>query len=269
MRLTKRMLSLAGAAGLGLAAIAGAGTAGAASVPVTFDITAGTLGIGGTELAFPGGATFTGTWDDETGALSGTLSLPSITLDITDPIPATINVTATQAGPATGTISPVDGTGNLTVTLNISLGSALLPEGCGIDGITMTLSTSGPGGSPLNFETGALGLGQSGFTVPQVNDACGALGALINSTLNLGQANGTISLTLQQRGVSTTPTTEAPVDTEPPVAPEDTEAPDLGGGATLPPTGASDASGAMALVALTIVALGAGLVAVTRRRSTV
>jgi hypothetical protein len=269
VRLTKRLLAAAGVAGFGVAAIAGAGSAGAASVPVTFNVTGGSLTIGAQVLDFPAGASFSGTWDDETGALSGNLTVPPFSL--TEPVPVTITVT--QVGTATGNVNPATGQGTLSITLNIGLSSDLLPPGCGIDGIVINLSTSGVGGAPLNFDTGAMSMVGSGFNVP-ASAGCGDVGFLVNTLLGLPTTATGILLNLQQPSGPTDSSvpvdSSAPTNTDPGgTVPTDSTVPDFGaGGGTLPPTGASDANGTMALVALVIAALGGGLVAMTRRRTT-
>jgi LPXTG-motif cell wall-anchored protein len=286
VRFPKRALAACGALALTAGVIAGGG-AQAASVPVTFNITGGTLSIGATSLPFPAGSAFNGTWDNVSGALAGTMTVPAFSVDITDPIPATIGIQVSQVGTATGNVNPTTGAATLAVTLNIALNNALLPVGCGIDGVSISLSSSAPGGAPLNFATGVLGLGATGFAVPGVNATCGALGPLVDGGLGIPTSTTAIVLTLQgptnlgppaetqppaTDETGNTVATTAPPATQPPATAAPTTAaptvpPTIDVGGTLPPTGANDSTTAMTFAALAVLVLGGGLVMATRRRA--
>lgn len=263
MKTRKSILAAVGAAALGAATIAAAGMANAAPVPVTFQVTGGSLSIGTETLPFPDGSSFSGTWDDETGALSGNLTVPQFSIDITDPLPLTIGIQISQVGAATGNISPETGAGTLNITLNVSLLNDLLPAGCGIQGITLSLSTSAAGGSPLNFETGALALGGSEFEVPAAS-GCGELAGIdldeaVSGALGLPTNETSVVLQLQGEGSDDTTTTT-------PTTIEDTTTSSVDTGATLPPTGSSDSTAIMAGVALLMLGLGGVITMAARRR---
>jgi LPXTG-motif cell wall-anchored protein len=255
---SKKFLIAAGAAALAVAT-AGAGAVSAASVPVTFTVESGELSISGLALPFPGGSSFSGTWDDETGALAGTLDIPDFELPASETVPIAIGVSIAQVGNATGNIAPGTGAGTLTVSLDVVLSAApLIPDGCGIRGITIELSTSAVGGSPLNFSTGALGLGGAEFNVPAAS-GCGALEGVVNDALGLPTSETSITLSLQQDGFAP-PTTDGTDGTDGGTGEVDTNG-------TLPPTGASDTTGSMAWAAALALLAGAGLVVATRRRA--
>lgn len=263
MKTRKSILAAVGAAALGAATIAAAGIATAAPVPVTFQVSGGSLTIGTETLPFPDGASFSGTWDDETGALTGSLTVPQFNLDveIAENVSVPVGIAITQNGEATGNIDPETGAGNLSISLSVALVSALLPEGCGIGPITINLSTNAPG-SPLNFETGALALAGAEFEVPATSN-CGDLAGAIDPVLGLPTVETSVLLQLQGEGSGSATTTEAP-DTTVPV--DTTPTTDVDTGGTLPPTGSSDSTTIMAGLALLVLGAGMALTMTARRR---
>lgn len=264
MNTRKRIIAAAGAALLGVATIAAAGTANAASVPVNFQVTGGSLTIGAETLDFPSGASFSGTWDDETGALSGTLDVPAFTLEVEvgeDTLPVGISIV--QVGDATGNVNPETGAATLSVTLNVVLDLGV--PGCGINGITIGLSSAGNGGAPLDFDTGVMTLVGSEFEVPATSN-CGVLAAAIDPVLGLPTVETAISITLQGEGSDDTTTTAAPTTTVPV---DTTPTTDVDTGGTLPPTGSSDSTSIMAGIALLVLGAGMALTMTARRRGDV
>jgi hypothetical protein len=188
---------------------------GAAEQELNLKLAAGSIRIVETSLPLPADpddpATFyTGTWDDETGEVNGTLTVPAITLEIDNPlVPGTtlpIVITITQLGDSTGNIDPATGDGNVEVTVEArisspdpAIGPAIGPN-CVLSPIAMNLTAD----ADLGADPVLVGLTQDGFIVPGAQ-GCGEGGVLnpiINDTLGIG-GDGTNDTSASLRFFST------------------------------------------------------------------
>jgi hypothetical protein len=159
-------------------------SAGAVVHNIRLKVTSGVLVLGGTEVPVTGDATYVGTWNDFTGAVSGTLKVAPQVVSITDPIPLDIGVTMQQIGKSTGSIDKKTGATRIVVSMRVGLDIA---AGCNVSPIKLVMTSAKPG-APFNFNQGTVRVAAKGFNVPAARD-CGALTSLINSELGLPTKN--------------------------------------------------------------------------------
>lgn len=138
---------------------------GAAPTPVVIPITEGAFGVNGTVLTVPtvAGAELSGTYDPDTGAFSGTLTIPAFTKSGTTSAsdPFELSFSAVSAA-VTGTI-PQTGTGTLGPvgwTVGIALPDASITD-CSVTIAPVTLVTT------FDAATGALALVATGYPIPE------------------------------------------------------------------------------------------------------
>lgn len=215
-------LALVLAAAFALVLLVG-GPSGAAPQDANFAVQSGSLSVGASTFTLDpaDGGGFTGTYDDETGALTGTLLLPPIVteLDVTNPPVGIVDVviTITQDGPGTGSIDPETGaaTFDATVTLGIAAslaGSPVTPEGCRITPVDLTFEGT------YDADTMVLSLSDQGFVLPP-STGCEAAGPLIDGALT-GETSAVLELVSTDEPIvpptTTTTTTEATTTTTQP-----------------------------------------------------
>jgi hypothetical protein len=200
----------------------------AAPQDISFAVVGGSITIGAgddqLEIEFPDGTGVTGTWDDVTGAVDATLVVPVIDVDyeFTEGVLIPLTITITQNGPATGSIDPQTGAGELALSLSVGVGSSALaiPPGCTVGPVDLAFSTDEPG-VPMDFDAGTLTLAAAQFEIPEAT-GCNGLTALINDGLGLPRSDTAAVAVLQQGGIEAPPpTTEAPAPPPPPAAPVD------------------------------------------------
>lgn len=190
-------------------------TAGAASQNLEFTNTGGSVTVGSLPpiAIAAGGAGLSGTWDDTTGAFSGSTQFNPISVPADPPaVPVDVVVSLGNNGTAnvTGTIDPTTGAAALTASMTLTVEVPALEAVCTTDPFDVQFTDSAPL-APLPFDSEAdYSLSLAGtFTVPVFGDDC-SLAAAINAALGL-PAGGTAALALE-RGTPappTTPTTSA------------------------------------------------------------
>jgi hypothetical protein len=167
---------------------------------------------------------FQGTLDDVTGELVGKLVFPTATIDVTDPVVATISLQITQPADGTGLIDPTTDEATFTANLVLSLtGLTIAPAPAtplAPCTYTIPLALTGMRDPATNMVT----LTQEGFAIA-VNPAdaaprCAGLNALIDPRI-VG-SNNTVDAVLDLNITNATP----PVpDPEPTPTPTPTPAP--------------------------------------------
>ena len=169
-----------------------AAAAQAAVVPVNFNLTGGVLTIAGTPIEIPAaGASLGGDWDDESGAFTGSLSIPPFSAEV-DPglgFPVVLDV-AISATPVTGTVPPDGAVGTVTTALTVNVAVALLGASCSLGPVNLTLSTS------LAELEGDIILTATaeGFTVPPATCTDPSLDTLVNGALGLPTTETAVEL---------------------------------------------------------------------------
>jgi hypothetical protein len=191
------------------------------------------LSVGPQSFTLPASGGLNGTLDDTTGALEGTFVFPVIQSRITDPLPAVVKATLTQQNPAQGSIDPVTGAAELTVTLRIGLevrtaaGALLVGGSCGIGPVTIAFS------GDYDDSSGTLTLADEGFTLPASSGCQGGLdfGPIIDNLLG-GDTAASLVLTSSDGPIATTTTTSttAPSSTAPTTKPTSTSSTAPSGG---------------------------------------
>jgi hypothetical protein len=137
----------------------------AAPTPVVVPITAGGLSINGTELIVPAvaGAQLEGTYDPDTGAFAGTLTIPAFNLSGTTSASDAFTLAFSAVSAAvTGTI-PQTGSGTLGPvgwTVGITLPGPSITD-CSVTIAPLTLITT------FDAVTGALALTAAGYPIPE------------------------------------------------------------------------------------------------------
>ena len=202
--------------------------ANAADQSLAFTNTAGSVTVGSLpSITVPAGdAGLAGTWDDSTGAFTGSMQFNAITIAANPPaVPVDVVITLANNGAnnVTGTINPTTGTAALTASMILTIQIPSLAATCSTSAFDVTLVDDGDPLAPLPFDPAedyAMGL-QGSFTVPAFGSDC-ALAAAINVAVGL-PASGSLSLSLV-RGTPappttpTTPTTSATATTAAPAA---------------------------------------------------
>lgn len=219
---TKRR-ALSGAMALALAGGAVVTTAlptGAAEQELILALATGQIQIVDTPLPLPDGdpegegtTTFIGTWDDVSGAVNGTLTVPTINLTVASPLPPgdplPVQVNITQTGGGTGTIDPATGDGTVDITVQARISSPdpaigpLIGDNCVLAPINLSLTAD----AQFDADPVIIGMTQNGFFVPGAS-GCGADGALngiINTTLGIGEGTENTSASLRFLQTDTPP----------------------------------------------------------------
>jgi hypothetical protein len=120
------------------------GIAQAEVVEVEFDLTAA-LVLGTIEVAIEG-VTLAGDWDDETGDFEGEVVIPEQVLEVETGLPDPLDVVEAavtfEAGPVVGTVPPDGSEGEVTASVDVSIGIALLALTCSIPTFELALATN-------------------------------------------------------------------------------------------------------------------------------
>jgi len=174
-----------------------AAAAQAAVVAVNFNITEGSLSISGATLPLPGG-NIAGDWDDVTGDFTGTINIPTSTIEDFEvevegigTLSLDIDLSFTE-GAVVGTVPPDGSTGSVTtaITVGIFVDAGLLVVDCSLGPVNLTLATV------LDAATGTLTATASDFAIPGANCVDPSLNELIDGGLGLPVSSGTaLSLT--------------------------------------------------------------------------
>jgi hypothetical protein len=186
------------------------GVAGAATSTETYGIS-GTLTIGPPpSLTLPAGSSITFTLDDETGAITnGQTSIPTFDRGAVSGPQAFI--TLTDAAPATGSIDPATGHAQITLTLAVGVDVPALSASCSLgDTVTVSLSTSNPGGSALAGDPPTGVLTATGISVPGVAASTGcelSVADVINDLIDLPTADTSFTLSVSRASSVTSSTT--------------------------------------------------------------
>lgn len=218
-------------AAVAIAATAALGSpAQAAPVDVSLFLVDGTLTIPGLptgDVVLPTGTGITGTWDDETGAFSGSFDIPNTSMGEVIP-DSGICLNVGGSGTAEGTIDPATGAGGIDVSLTITL--QLLPCGadpvatCDMGPLAIGLTTDPPG-SPMSpmppAEGSQIGLvNSSPINIPAVTCDNTEAQNLINNIAGLPRQDGSTSLVFEVGQIpEPEPTTTLAPTTAAPAAP--------------------------------------------------
>lgn len=113
---------------------------------------------------------FQGTWDADTGALTGKFVFPTVTVSVTNPSAATISLVVEQPTEGTGSVDPVTNAATFDADLQLTL--LTIDIGLGPFEITdcsygMSISLAGD----YDPETGLVDLASSGFGLSAVDAA--------------------------------------------------------------------------------------------------
>jgi hypothetical protein len=171
-----------------LLALSGATPARAAASTETYAIS-GAFEIGPPPaLTLPPGSTFSFVLDETTGAITdGETSIPAF--DRGDASGLEVEVVLRDAAPATGSLDPATGEGEITLTLDGTVSVPSLEVSCALgEPITLTLSTESDGGERLAGDPLSGVLTAYGVAVPPVveGDACPAeIVDVVNSQIDL------------------------------------------------------------------------------------
>lgn len=210
-----RSLRAAVVAGVMALLLGPAAAAQAAVVPVNFNLTGGTLVVGGLPLEFPtSGASLAGDWDDESGDFSGALTVPTFSIDVEAApgvsVPAVITITAT---PVVGTVPPDQTVGSVSTSLTVGIDVTGLAV-CSLGPIDLTLQTS------LAEIDGAITLTATaaGFLIPAATCDPAGIAGLVNDTLGLPTESTSVEL------VGVLGDAPPPAPEPEPVTPEEAEA---------------------------------------------
>jgi hypothetical protein len=189
--------------------------AGATTVTQTYGVT-GSITVGPPPaLVLPEGSSVTFDLDQTTGAITnGVSTIPPFERGGTGP-QATFVLTDTQ--PFTGTIDPVTGAATIEFSYDVlvQISADII---CELDGpVAFTMTTDGPGGSPL--ADGTATVVASGFTIPEVivGDTCPAeVAELANGLFGTPTTDTAATFTV----TFTAPTPEPTPEPQPEPAPE-------------------------------------------------
>lgn len=200
------------AAGLVLAlgtVVVSAPPSSSAELELTLALSEGVVTVEDTVVPLPDGdpagegtTVLLGTGDDETGALSGALTIPRIVTEQPNPLnPATtfeVYMDFTQVGSGEGAIDPDTMVGSFAVTLRLRLSSPdptigpIIGDDCVIDPISLEMTVT----LDVDAAPPALDFEDSGFLVPGAT-GCGdngSLNQLVNDTLGI-DGDGTTDTT--------------------------------------------------------------------------
>lgn len=208
-----------------LALVASALPTGAVEQDVILALTGGSIDIATSSTALPDGdpagegtTTFQGTWDDETGDLAGTLTVPVVST-VSNGIP--IDLQISQTGGGTGNVDPTTGLGSLSVTATMNISSPdpaigpLLGTTCNVGPFTLALDVV----ADLTATPATFAMTADGFTVPAAA-GCGALDSTVNTTLGItGASTTTTSAVLNFAQTNELPPPPTPPPPAPPALP--------------------------------------------------
>ena len=161
---------------------------------VSFQLVGDGFDFGGLDYPVAEPSTFTGTWNDATGELSGALTFAPSNVDLGGEF--IVPVLTSAIAPATGKLDKATGAMRLGTTLEIELDDSDDATSCVISPVPIVFRTAGAG-TPFDFLEGTVGVAATDTAVPAAQD-CGEETALVNVVFGLPTTSGAALLELEQ-----------------------------------------------------------------------